>query len=537
MALSEDRKILLAFLTIVALSIFFRFYHLDSVPKWDFDEGYNMRYAYDLLEGKILWFSIKYTFLPHPPLFFMAYALVIKFLGVGVPTLRFLVAFYGVATTIVLYYAGREMFNPKVGLLASFIYAATPEVVFWNRIGFANNQFIFLSAVSLYFIHMYSKTSREGHLYLACFFTGLVIITEYTGLMNLAAIVVYMLIYHRKSTLKAVVVSLIPVLLLFVFMLYYSPEYFLFDLNYQFGRFLSIKKIAFALLSIFLLLKLRKRISDFYKPLAEALNQDIIVYIVLLSLVAFTTSEESYFWNATTYMLAMCIFGLCFIPSFLIEQERERRLLVLFIVFNILYLLAVDRADHMPMVLYPFISIALAAMLYATYSGTLSNPPWVFKKFKINLPEKIVFALSFYAVFVSMGFTAYFFLLSNISQESIDKDLAAADFVNQRASEGDLVLTYSWMFPMLKKVRVSLLTQSLAYEGIPIAYYSGDFPKERFEFNTSYIKARFLISDNNTYDWILNKTNRIGPAEYLKNWSREEVAGFFIYQNPAYSVQ
>ena len=67
---NENKKYMIAFIVIILLSIFLRFINLETVPTWDFDEGYNMRYSYDLLNGEILWFAIKYTFIPHPPLFF-----------------------------------------------------------------------------------------------------------------------------------------------------------------------------------------------------------------------------------------------------------------------------------------------------------------------------------------------------------------------------------------------------------------------------------------------------------------------------------
>lgn len=528
---TNSRKYFACLLAIIVLSIFFRFYNLELVPKWDFDEGYNMRYAYDMVEGKLLWFSIKYTFIPHPPLFFMAYALVVKFLGVGVYTLRLLVAFYGVLTTIVLYYAGRELFNPKVGLTASFIYAVAPEVVFWNRIGFANNQLIFLSALSLLFVYRYSKTLNEGYLLLGSFMAGLSAITEYTGFVDIAVIVFYLYLYHRKSIPKALIASFTPAVALFVFMLYHSPEYFLFDVKYQLNRFFSPAKILLGVLFVLVLIKLRKRISNFYKPIAEELNDTVFIYVFLVSLIVFITSEQG-FWRAETYLIAMCVFGFCLIPPFLIKECRERRLLVLFLSFNIIYLLAIDRADHMPMVLHPFISLAVAAFFCNTYENTVSNPPWLFRKFKISLPKKLLFAMVFCSLLVAVFFTAYLFVLGKASVEQVDRDIAVAEYVNQHANAGDVVLTYSWMFPMITKAKVSLLTQSLAYENIPIAYYSGEFPKERFEFNTSYRRARFLVASNGTFEWILNQTNRSDAAYFFQNWSKTEVAGLFIYERP-----
>lgn len=531
---NTNKKYIVALSLITLLSILFRFYNLGVIPGWDFDEGYNMRYSFDLLNGEILWFSIKYTFLPHPPLFFLAYALVIKYLGVGVYTIRLLTAFYGVATTLLLYFVGKEVFNPKVGLIASFIYAVTPEVVFWNRLGYANNQLILISTLAFYFIYRYSKTLDGRYLYLGCFSAGLSVITEYTGILNVAAIAVFLYIYHRENTFKAVVISLIPLALLFVFMLYHSPEYFLFDVNYQFNRFLSPLKISLGLFSLFFIFKLRRVISDFYRPIADSLNQDVLIYAVVISLTVFQVSESS-FWDATTFLFATGVAGLCFVPSFLIEKEKERRLLLLFLLFNAMSMLILNRADHMTMVIYPFVSIAIASMLHTVYEKSVLEIPWILRRFKIKLPKKILFIASFYALFISLCFSTYIFVLgNNISSEHLGNDFAVAEYVNQRTSQEDLVLTYSWMFPLIHNARVSLLTQSMAYEEIPIAYYSGNFPKDRFAFNTSYTRAKFLIASNGTMEWILNETGSKEVVSYLESWDKTNVSGFLVYRNPKY---
>lgn len=523
----------LALVVVILLSIILRFHNLETVPKWDFDEGYNMRYSYDLLQGKLLWFAIKYTFIPHPPLFILAYALVIKLLGVGVYTIRLLTASYGVLTTIILYYAGRELFNPKVGLIASFIYASAPEVVFWNRIGFANNQLILLSAIAFYFLARYSKTLEPIHLYLSCLFTGLSIATEYTGLSNLIALAIYLRIYHRRDTLKAVALSLLPMLLMFAFMLYHNPGYFLFDVKYQLNRFLPPEKIGIGLLAAYMLYRSRRLIADYYRPISYLMNQDSLIYVAVASLFSLYVRESS-FWEGLTFLFFMSIFGLCFQPSFLIPKEKERRLLLLFLLSNLLSLVALGRVDHMTMVLYPFASVAIAGMLWSVYEKSLAEPPWILRKTNPLRYRKLAVALSFYPLLIMPCLSTYLFLLGNTSIQHLERDQLVSDYLNQHAGAGDLVLIYSWMFPQIKQATVGLLTQSMAYEGVSVAYYAGDFPKDRFEFNTSYKKARLLVGYEGILDWVYNETHSNETVTYLGNWSKTNISDFTIYQNPAY---
>ena len=529
-----DRKHPLGLLVVVLFSIVFRFYSLDTTPPWDFDEGYNMRYSFDLINGEILWFSIKYTFMPHPPLFMLAYALVIKYLGVSVYTIRLLTAFYGVLTTIAIYFVGKEMFNRKVGFLASAVYAFMPEIIFWNRLGYANNQLILLSVLTMYFIYKYSKTLQEKHLYAGCLFAGLSVITEYTALLNVFAITVFMLFYHREKALKFFTLSLILMFLVFIFMLYYSPEFFIFDVKYQFNRFFSPIKIVVGLISITVLFLLRKRISNFYRPIARSLSQDTLVYVFLASLTVFRVSEYD-FWHATSFLLGMCLFGMCLIPSFLIEQKKERRFLVFLLLINLFYLLVLDRADHMTMVIYPFISLLLAAMLYNIYDKSIRELPWIFNRFKIRPSKKALLTACFYPIAVSLLLSTYIFLLGNVSTQDIGEVVSVADYINEHTTEDDLVLTYSWMFPLIDDAKVSLLTHSLAYEGIGVVYYSSDFPKHRFAFNTSYKRAKYLVLTNGTLEWFMNLTENDVPLERMQTWNKTEVGSFLIYANPEYS--
>jgi len=539
---SSGKKYGIILVGVVVLAFLFRFHSLETVPHWDFDEGYNMRYAFDLLHGEVLWFAIKYTFIPHPPLFFLAYAVVVKYLGVGVYTIRLLTASYGILTTITLYFIGREMFNPKVGVLASFIYAVSPEAVYWNRLGYANNQFVLLSVLSLYFFQKHSKKPARWHLLLGCMFLGLSVVTEYLGVLTVAAVALFFYVYRRKETLHVLVLSLIPTAMVFGFMLFYRPDYFLFDLYYQYYRFFSLPKVIASLVLLFVIRRLlqsnvRKMVSKFYQPVADSLLQDSLIYTAVISLAIFITTSEGDFWNATSFLFLMGFFGLYFKPSFLIAQEKERRLLILYLSSSILSMMILGRADHMTMIVYSYVALALASMLLTIYERNLVEPPWVVKRFNLHPSRRVLFAAVFYSLLLMAGFSTYFFIMGeNISMESIDKDAAVAAYLDQHTTPDDVVLTYSWMFPLIRTPRVSLLTQSLAYEGIPIAYYSGKFPKERFAFNTSYTRAKFLVGGNGTLDWVLNETNATVAVAYLEGWSKTSIGDFIIYQNPAYAV-
>jgi len=132
-----------------------------------------MNISWNLIHGQMLWFNLKYAFIPHPPLFFFIVGALLKAFGNDLVVIRCLTAFYGVLTSLLLFCAGKEMKDERTGLLMGFLYAIYPNAVFFNRIGFANNQLSFLLVLTLLLCLRYCKNKNTTLLFLSLFLQAL----------------------------------------------------------------------------------------------------------------------------------------------------------------------------------------------------------------------------------------------------------------------------------------------------------------------------------------------------------------------------
>ncbi|MGA2550450.1 MAG: glycosyltransferase family 39 protein [Burkholderiaceae bacterium] len=108
-------------LLVVALAAGLRFFDLAGQPLW-LDEGYSWWDAHQSLAD--LW-SLVPQCDPHPPLYFVLLKAWTETLGDGTFALRSLSALLGVATTISVIFAGREI-DRRVGWVAGLFFALTP---------------------------------------------------------------------------------------------------------------------------------------------------------------------------------------------------------------------------------------------------------------------------------------------------------------------------------------------------------------------------------------------------------------------------
>lgn len=113
---------------IVALAAILRLVDIGEEPLW-LDEGYSWWDAQQSLSR--LW-SLVPLCDPHPPLYFLALKGWIGEFGDSSQAMRALSALFGVATTVVVILAGREI-DTRVGWLAGLMFALSPFQIFYGR--------------------------------------------------------------------------------------------------------------------------------------------------------------------------------------------------------------------------------------------------------------------------------------------------------------------------------------------------------------------------------------------------------------------
>ncbi|MFH0864261.1 MAG: phospholipid carrier-dependent glycosyltransferase [Candidatus Gottesmanbacteria bacterium] len=182
------KRELIFLILIIAFAIFSRIYRLWEPPTYMFDEVYHAFTAVELEKGnKMAWewwntppqgFAYEWT---HPPLAKEFMVLGIKmFACLHLPSAtnsqmsadgrqdpnpfawRFPGALFGVGVIYLIYLLGKELFNERVGLIASFLASIDGLIFVQSRIGMNDTYFLFFMLLAFYFfIRYYQNVSRK----------------------------------------------------------------------------------------------------------------------------------------------------------------------------------------------------------------------------------------------------------------------------------------------------------------------------------------------------------------------------------------
>ena len=137
----------------LALAIAFRVYRLDTFPFGTFfDEAQNGLVAKRMLDDSSYHPVFVTGYSQLPALFFYVFAGAMKLFGVGIHTLRSVTTLSALLTIPGMFLLGRELFNRRVGLLATFLLAAMRWHVNFSRVAFHGIFGPLLMVWSFYFL-------------------------------------------------------------------------------------------------------------------------------------------------------------------------------------------------------------------------------------------------------------------------------------------------------------------------------------------------------------------------------------------------
>ena len=123
----------------IVVGLFLRFYNLSNNMQFIGDQGWFYLSARDLLiSGKIPLVGItsSHLWLHQGPLWTYMLSFMLFVFNFNPLSGTYLTAILGVATVFLIYKIGNELFSKNVGIFAAFLYAASPLVVFYDRIPF-----------------------------------------------------------------------------------------------------------------------------------------------------------------------------------------------------------------------------------------------------------------------------------------------------------------------------------------------------------------------------------------------------------------
>lgn len=195
---------------------------LGKVHLFDWDEINFAECAREMIvSGDYL--RVQVDFLPFwekPPLFIWLQAASMRLFGIGEFSARLPNAVTGVATLLVLYYAGKRIVNEKMAMVWVLLYAATWLPHFYFKSGIIDplfNLWIFLAFFQFYLVRQ--ARDKFIHAFLSGIFLGLAILTKGPVAFLIAALCLSVYIIFNKGLwgypLKYIVVTFLAALIPF----------------------------------------------------------------------------------------------------------------------------------------------------------------------------------------------------------------------------------------------------------------------------------------------------------------------------------
>jgi hypothetical protein len=463
---------------IVALALLLRCANMTTVPVWDWDEGGNINYASNLMGGRLQYFAYRYHFIPHPPLYLMMLAVPFGAAGPGIFAVRAFSVACSVAGLLIAYLAAREALGEGAGLLAALYFAVCPELVFWGRMGFANNLLGVLALSSMHLLYLFLKRGRRLHLIAGAAAAGLCPVTEYPGMAFAAAYALLAWRYAPKSAAPVLAVASAPFLIFSGLMLAYDGEGFVKDAGNYLGLYpwLPWALVFTAAGAIAFSGHLFRLIDRLYLPAGNRTPAELSV-LLLLALYSAVPLDAGFIYSGRP--VSGCLL-LAFVGVLFIGDGPFRRILITYMSLYGAVILGLNRWDHMTI---PLLYVASAAPAFFLGLVLAYRPPKA-----EALP--VLGVAAFIAVALCVDAAA--FLSPGMCAMPADGVADLARFLNGRTTGESLVIAPAYLAPGLS-ARTAGWEHALPYGGERFAYWRRDYGPEEFYYNLSAEEIDYAV--------------------------------------------
>jgi outer membrane protein assembly factor BamB len=193
----------LCVLAILAFSVIF-FVNLGSGPLWAADEQVYSQWAFHMVKtgdyftpwgngGVLFWIG-------KPPLNMWLMALSYQFLGVSNFTSRLSSAVFGSLSLVLVFYLGKKLYNPAVGVLSALILGTFTTFYEYARRAMTDVPFVFFIMASVYFFVVSDKKENDKkYAALSGLFFGLALLTKQLQALLIPLIIFVYLLATKRS--------------------------------------------------------------------------------------------------------------------------------------------------------------------------------------------------------------------------------------------------------------------------------------------------------------------------------------------------
>jgi hypothetical protein len=502
---------ILLLLALLALAAFLRLYHLGINPLWYTDESNYVSPAWFLAHGQARYGAILHPYateiLAQPFLFFFLNGWVLRLTQPDIFHARLLSALLAIVAILPLYLIGTNLSSPRLGILAALFFTIHHYSILFTRWGMPYNLSMFFNILALLGMVLYLKDQKTWTLYGAALFAGLSSISSFFGLVTVFFVIGFAL-YKRPQALWAVIaLAVIPFLIFLVWGVSGRGSAFLKDFFALFVQLKSPRHGLTGAADVFARAILNMVSHDFVFLFGviglfwwgKAGRLVLAYWLVLILLVLKKQGlDPSLKYNATTHMFCL-YFGLAFF---------------------------VLRCNEL-------LGNALARWLEGM-NRTMPVSPHLLAAFLVAIP--IIAATGRSVREVATTIHSEYEAVGSV--KNISDALALAQVLNPQLKPEDFIVAPEriyWLF----HCRTASLYQTVA-RSVGGTTWHWNLTPERFAFDCSYSKAKFIILDHTDRTIILHPANpnmdlipRILSEE---NWKRvHQIGEYQVYLNPRYA--
>jgi 4-amino-4-deoxy-L-arabinose transferase-like glycosyltransferase len=179
----------------LALGGFLRFLNLLHFHALDSDEALYAQAALAMTKGYI---PYKDIFFAHPPVYLHMEYLVIR-VSPSLLSMRIFNVLLGLAITCLIFYTVTLVYSERSALIASGVYVLFPLAIHSNKTALVDNGLTFFTTLMMLFFIKYLRGKKTKHLALSGAFAGIALMTKYTAVLVIGALVLFSLFtFFRK---------------------------------------------------------------------------------------------------------------------------------------------------------------------------------------------------------------------------------------------------------------------------------------------------------------------------------------------------
>ena len=360
------------------------------------------------------------------PLFPYILAYFFYIFGQSLFTAKLVVFLFSIASIVLIYFIGKNIYNENAGLIASFLLAIQPKHIEYSVSILKDNVYIFLFLLAFFLMLLSFKENGLWHWILFGIFIALSFLARYFSIILILTFIVLLIIYRKKVNWKYVGISLLAFLLVLLPWAIYTYN--------EFGSpFFSITRYYPYSASSWEGMSYEESAPTLERYLEENSIKDII--ITRLKLIPLTLYHLPIWMTPLVFLL--------FITVFLLKDSYVMALKLYFLILILFYMVQFAAPGQ-------FIERAYFALIYTSLvpiAFIISKTPDFIEGLKIKINKKVIASLIIGIILISCLALLQWKLngIKSYNMQERQEDLERLGvWIKSNTKESDVIMT---LFP------------------------------------------------------------------------------------------